>query len=101
MEAQLAPVYGIEVYDMNHDGFKDIILGGNLYSVKPEVGRYDASQGLILLGNKEGKFISIQPKDSGLAVKGEIRNIKQLKIGGTSYLLFARNNDSLKFYKIR
>jgi enediyne biosynthesis protein E4 len=101
MEAQLAPVYGIEVFDTDQDGFKDIILGGNLFSVKPEVGRYDASQGLILLGSKEGKFNAVQPKYSGLIVSGEIRNISQLTIGGKRFLLIARNNDSIKFYKIR
>ena len=101
MEAQLAPVYAIEIHDINHDGFKDIILGGNLFSVKPEVGRYDASQGLVLLGSKEGKFIAVQPKNSGLAVDGEIRSIQELTIGSTSYLLIARNNDSIKFYKIK
>ncbi len=101
MEAQLAPVYGIETFDVNQDGFKDIILGGNLFSVKPEVGRYDASQGVILLGSKEGKFSTVQSKNSGLIVDGEIRKIRTLRIGDSSFLLFARNNDSMKFYKIK
>ena len=101
MEAQLAPIYGIEAADINQDGFNDIIIGGNLFSVKPEVGRYDASQGLILLGSKEGKFSSVKPQYSGLNVDGEIRNISQLMIGGTRFFLIARNNDSVKFYKIK
>jgi hypothetical protein len=53
-EAQLSPVYGIEVRDMDNDGKLDILLGGNLYNVRPEVGRYDASFGLFLKGDGNG-----------------------------------------------
>jgi hypothetical protein len=38
LEAQLTPIYAICVDDFDQDGIKDIILGGNLYGVKPEAG---------------------------------------------------------------
>ncbi|HOX84220.1 MAG TPA: VCBS repeat-containing protein, partial [Chryseolinea sp.] len=38
VQAQVSPVYGIAIFDLNKDGTKDIILGGNLFAVKPEVG---------------------------------------------------------------
>ena len=40
-------VYAIED-DFDADGDLDLVLGGNLYRAKPEVGIYDASHGLYL-----------------------------------------------------
>ncbi|HYG39629.1 MAG TPA: VCBS repeat-containing protein [Cytophagales bacterium] len=101
LEAQLSPVYGIEVTDLNHDQISDIILGGNLYSVKPEAGRYDALKGLILTGDGKGGFKSNSSQQSGLNVPGETRDIKFISGKGSNYILFARSNQSLKFYKIK
>ena len=42
IQAQFSPVYGIEVFDVDGDHLDDILMGGNLFAVKPEVGRYDA-----------------------------------------------------------
>ena len=74
-EAQISPVYGIEIFDLNGDGHQDILLGGNLYRAKPEVGRYDASYGVCLNGDGNGNFRSVPAKDSGLKMDGEVRDI--------------------------
>ena len=42
VRAQFSPVFSILVTDVNNDGIKDLVLGGNFYGLKPEVGRYDA-----------------------------------------------------------
>ncbi len=94
MEAQLSPVYAIETIDLNQDGILDLLLGGNLYSVKPEVGRYDATDGIALLGNGDGTFTNLDDINSGFVAKGEIRAIKSINIGGKASILVARNNDS-------
>ncbi len=56
MEAQLSPVYAAVVYDLNGDGFKDIFLAGNFYGLKPQTGRFDASYGTLLLGDRTASF---------------------------------------------
>ena len=99
IEAQFSPVYGIAVHDLNGDGNDDIFLGGNLYGAKPEVGRYDASHGLLLVGNGKGNFKAVPQNQSGLQIEGEIRDIVSLTISGNFYLLIARNNNSLRVYK--
>lgn len=98
LEAQVAPVFAAELEDINNDSHLDIVLGGNLFSVKPEVGRYDALRGLLLLGDGNGKFRPLQSSVSGLDVTGQVRSISSLRSKGSKLLTFVLNNDSIKFY---
>ena len=99
IETQFSNIYAIEIEDYNNDGFKDIILGGNLYDVKPEVGRYDANYGQILLGNKDLNFKVAPYKTSGLLLNGQVRDFSTLRnLSGDNYLLILNNNDSLQSY---
>ncbi|HEY3404241.1 MAG TPA: VCBS repeat-containing protein [Ohtaekwangia sp.] len=99
VHAQVSPVYDIEVHDLNKDGHLDLILAGNLYGVKPEAGRYDALQGLVLTGNGTGKFIPNSFRQSGLKITGEVRHISLMNAKNPQ-IAFIRNNDSIKLYSI-
>ncbi len=99
MEAQLAPVYAILIEDIDQDGLEDIILGGNLHRVKPQSGIYGGSSGTILRNMGERSFKVHGIEESGFFVRGEIRDIKKLKIQNKKYILVARNNDSLNVYQ--
>jgi hypothetical protein len=99
VRAQFSPVYSILVTDVNNDGFKDLFLGGNLYGLKPEVGRYDASYGLTLLGNRKLGFDYMPPVKSGLFVKGEVRDIAAINTKAGKEIIVARNNDALQLFK--
>ena len=98
-EAQISPVYGIEILDLNGDGHQDILLGGNLYRVKPEVGRYDGSYGVCLKGDGSRNFKSVPGKASGLKMDGEVRDIVTLKTPKGELILASRNNDSILAFK--
>ena len=93
--AQLSPVYGILIDDFDKDGFQDILLGGNFFESKPEVGIYDASYGLLLKGNGKGYFNPVFCQQSGIDIKGAVRSIVQIRINGKKCLLFGRNNDKI------
>jgi hypothetical protein len=93
-EAQLFPVFAIEVMDMNEDGLKDILLGGNLYEAHITYGRYDAGYGLFLKGGKNMNFESIPFRESGVILKGEIRDIKFLNTGARSLFVVSKSNGS-------
>jgi hypothetical protein len=96
-EAQLAPMYGIDVADLDADGRMEILMGGNLYESKPEVGRYDASYGAALTLGDSG-YQSIPFDRSGLWVQGLVRRLETLQIDGQRVLVVARNNDTLSTY---
>ena len=93
-EAQLSPVYAISPYDYDNDGDLDLLLGGNLYNAKPEVGSYDASYG-VYLENKGEAVFSAQKGNQGFKVKGEIRDMTVLN----DEVWVFRNNDSLRVFK--
>ena len=62
VDAQLSPMYGVMVDDFDRDGNLDVMMGGNLYRVKPEVGRYDASYGVFLKGDGTRELYHHQAK---------------------------------------
>lgn len=99
IEAQFSPVYAIVAEDFDHDGKCDIIVGGNQYKAKPETGIYDASYGLFLKGKSDGSFQSISAEESGISIKGEIRDVKILDINKMHTIVFGINNGKFQFYK--
>tara|TARA_Y100000746_G_scaffold46574_1_gene35795 strand:+ start:2290 stop:5577 length:3288 start_codon:yes stop_codon:yes gene_type:complete len=99
IQSQFSTVHAIEIEDINKDGIKDIILGGNLYDVKPEVGRYDANYGQLFLGGKDLKFNPISSLKSGLLFKGQVRGFSKINsIDDKNLLLVLNNNDTLQTY---
>jgi len=82
-------VFAIHVLDVNADGIQDLILGGNLSHVKPELGKYDAGYGEVLLGKGDGTFTFWPNRQHGLKWEGDIRAIKQI---GKNQLLLVKNN---------
>jgi hypothetical protein len=100
VEAQFSPVYAVETGDFNGDNNTDILLGGNLHNVKPEVGRYDASYGSVLLGDGKGGFRNVPAKVSGFRLEGEIRDIMELSTNDGKLLVVSRSNDPLQIFKV-
>ncbi len=97
-EAQLAPMFSISVDDFDADDIPDMILGGNMYGCKPEVGRLNSSTGVFLKGKGDGEFTSIPSNESGVFTKGEIRDIKTIELGSKKIVLIGRNNESIEAY---
>ena len=99
VEAQVSPVFGIAVADFTGDGIDDIWLGGNYYALKPQVGRQDASRGVLLAGSQDKSFRAVPDRASGLRLTGEVRDAVVLSTGESKTLLVARNNDTLAAFK--
>ncbi|MEM1220276.1 MAG: VCBS repeat-containing protein, partial [Bacteroidota bacterium] len=100
LEAQFAPVYSIATSDLNQDGHLDILLSGNLYEVKPEMGRYDADYGVLLLGRGDGSFSVLRSAQTGLRNQGAVRDLELLEVNGQPHLIVAHNNGPVQLYRI-
>ncbi|MGB3586889.1 MAG: VCBS repeat-containing protein, partial [Tunicatimonas sp.] len=98
-EAQFAPIYAITSADINQDGKPDLILGGNQSLTRVSTGRYDASFGLVLTYAEDGNFEVMNPSQSGIMVRGDVRDIIYQSNESQSHLLFSRSNDSLVVYR--
>ena len=102
ISAQFSPVYGIACGDYDNDGKKDIVLAGNFFEAKPQVGIYDANYGLLLKGDGNGGFISVPALKSGIRIKGEVKNIATIKTQrGGEKLVFVLNNGAPVMYSRR
>ena len=91
--AQLSCVNIAYTTDFNNDGYPDLVLGGNQFGFLPQFERLDASLGDILINDGSGKFIWQDAKKTGLNLRGEIRDIQEIKGKQKNYLLFLQNNE--------
>ena len=92
-QVQFSPVYAINHGDFDADGDIDLLLGGNLYRTKPEVGSYDASYGVFLENTPQGFLF--HPGGKGFSVKGEIRSIEI----NDNTIWVGRNNDTVSAFR--
>lgn len=100
--AQISSVNGIIIEDVDRDGNLDIIIAGNMYGSEVETTRNDASIGLFLKGNGSGNFEPVPSHRSGLQIKGDVRDIKMIRLGEnrSRAILAAKNNDLLQLVEI-
>jgi hypothetical protein len=61
----------------------------------------DSNHGLVLLGDGKGNFKKVPPTASGLNIRGKTSQLAILQKQGASYLLCARNGDSLVTYQLK
>ncbi len=98
MRIQLAPMYGLALTDLTGNGLPEIIMGGNLYDVKPQSGPFDASRSTVLTYHN-GKLGSITPQLSGMDLNGEIRKIVPIGNKANPMLIISRFNEGVGIYK--
>jgi enediyne biosynthesis protein E4 len=100
VEAQFSKVYGILVKDFDKDGVKDIFLAGNFYPYRVQLGRCDASLGVLMKGKSNNVYEAVPQSKSGLYVDGEVRRIVSLKNEKKqSLIVMAKNNDNIQIIK--
>ncbi|HEU4901888.1 MAG TPA: VCBS repeat-containing protein [Flavisolibacter sp.] len=98
---QLSSVNAICPSDVNGDGKTDLLLGGNLFTFPPQFGRLDASYGHLLLNNGRGAFTYVETKMSGINVKGEVKDIKEISNKNGRFYLFAQNDSIPVLYRLQ
>ena len=99
--AQMTSINTIIAKDIDGDDNLDLVIAGNMYGSEVETPRNDAGYGLYLKGDGKGHFVPVPTVQSGLLVKGEIKNSALIKSpNGSTSILFAKNNDELQMVKI-
>ena len=96
--AQVAPVNGMVIEDVNNDGNLDVVMIGNDYGNEVFSGRYDAFTGLVLSGNGKGSFEVISSAKSGFYVGGDAKALARLSTKDGELLIATQNKDSLKVF---
>ena len=99
MAAQVSKLFTLRAFDIDHDGDLDVLGGGNFYGVSTYQGRYDASYGLVLQNNGQGRFSSLSPTETGFVLAGEIRDIRPVQTPAGPLLVVARNAASLQIFR--
>lgn len=97
IQAQYAPVFGIQVQHINEDHYPDVLLVGNLYGNETSGGRYDAFEGCVLVGRGDGTFSFLPSGESNFYVPGDARAMAEIVTADqNAWLLIGQNRDSLR-----
>jgi hypothetical protein len=96
--AQYAPVNGLQAEDFDNDGHLDIMLVGNDFGNEIISGRYDALNGLVLLGDGAGNFDALTTLESGFVVPGDAKALARLNGETKDFFIATQNRDSLRVY---
>lgn len=100
-ESQYSCVNGMLADDFNDDGNLDLLVNGNDYGTDVSVGRYDACNGLLLLGDGKGGFQPTSILQSGVYIPGDGKALVKLKSNKNQLLVAAsQNRGPLKVYKL-
>jgi len=102
LQVQVSPVYAIVAEDIDHDDIIDLLLFGNHYGLRPDIGRLDANRGVVLKGRPEGEFEFIPSAESGLFVTGQVRDAAFITgPNGIRQLIIGRNNLPAQIFNLR
>lgn len=97
---QLSSVNVVLPIDINGDGKTDLVSGGNQFGLLPQFEKLDASFGDILINEGNGKFCWLTAKNTGFNMRGEIRDIVEIRNSRGVHLLFLQNNEFPVLYKL-
>jgi hypothetical protein len=100
VEAQVSKVFGIVADDFDDDGRKDILLTGNFFPYRTQLGMCDASLGVLLKGKGDGSFSVLSNAQTNLYADGDIRKMITLQNATKEQLIIlAKNNDAVQVIK--
>ena len=84
-EAQVAPLFGLQLLDLNGDGYEDLIAVGNDYGTETGTGMQNALNGLVMLyAPDENNFVAQSLDRAGIFVPGNGRSVTGHKRKGST-----------------
>jgi hypothetical protein len=94
--AQVSSMNGMQVMDVNQDGYLDIVYVGNNFGNEVAMGRYDASNGGVLLGGPHGFQYVV---NSGIMAPGDAKALVGIQIGNELAYIALQNRGAMKVFK--
>ena len=91
-EAQFAPLFGLQVLDVNEDGYPDLFSVGNSHAFDTHLGQIDALGGLLLLGQGQGTFSPVTPVHLGVWLAGDRKSLARMADGLNGLILISTCN---------
>ena len=102
LPAQASKIFGLTADDFDKDGKKDILCSGNYFSYRVQLGRSDASLGLLMKGQGNENFLAVDPTLSGVYIDGDVRAMTAIKNKlGETLIIVAKNNDAVQVLKAK
>ena len=99
--AQIAPIKGIIVHDVDGDRVLDLVVGGNQYEMEPNTPRVDAGNGLWLRGDGTGRFVPVSSRSSGFLAPKNVAGLALVDSPTGKLVLVANTGDTLQAFAIR
>nr|WP_299072641.1 VCBS repeat-containing protein [uncultured Allomuricauda sp.] len=92
--AQVSTINDMVVDDFDKDGHKDILAVGNNYEISTQLGRMDASHGILLRFEKNGfQWVN----DQSINIPGPARSVEKAIINSKEYFIIGINNSAPLF----
>jgi enediyne biosynthesis protein E4 len=95
---QISPINSISVCHLNDDAYLDFLAVGNSFSAETLSGYLDAGIGVYALGNGDGTFEIISPRESGFCVMTDAKEIKELTAGNKRKWIVSSNQAPLMWF---
>ena len=85
---QIAPVFGMNLTDVNLDGFLDLYIVQNFYGPQRETGRMDGGVSVLLMGDGKGNWKTLPAWKSGLVVGADAKSLVATDFSGDGQIDF-------------
>ena len=77
-----------------------MIIAGNFYPMRVQLGPLDAGIGMVLKGNGKGSFEPMPYTQTGLYLPGDVRRLVSIKGVNRSLFAVAKNNGPLQVVEL-
>jgi len=78
------------------NGKESLVLAGNFYPFRAQLGPLDGGIGLVLQMDGQGHFISLPYDQTGLCIPGDVRSLISLKGKKQEFIIAASYNGAVQ-----
>jgi len=98
IQAQFSAVNVILKADVDHDGVPELMLFGNRFDREVETTRSDASYGLLLKKNKQGKYSALKQSVFGIYAGYDVRGAALIPWNKKGLIITVNNDDTVRCF---